>query len=405
SETVRRTFDTLANTYRFFAMYANLEAWTPSEDAVPVGDRSLMDRWLLSRQAHLVAEVRGSLDAYDLTRAARQIADFVVDDLSNWYIRRGRDRFWGSADAADTRAAFRTLWESLVTVSRLMAPITPFLADWLHRALGRDSVHLADYPEPTAPRDEALERGMDGVRTLASLGRAAREQVQIRVRQPLGTLYAVTPSRLELSDPLLDVLKDELNVKTVEFLDDAELLVTLEAKPNFRALGQRFGSETQEAAAAIRALSGDALSRFREGEEIVIEVDGESHDLQPDEVEIQQVAKGDLVVESGDRFTVALDPSIDDALRLEGLARELVNRIQRLRRDGGLEVSDRIRLWVTGDDDVLSAAGRHADYITGETLAVELTREPAPEDEAVHAREVELDGVAGRIALTRAARA
>lgn len=402
SETVRRTFDTLANTYRFFAMYANLEEWEQPEAPVPPADRSLMDRWLLSRQAHLVADVRAALDGYDLTRAARQIGDFVVDDLSNWYIRRGRDRFWGSTDAADTRAAFQTLWEALVTVSRLMAPFTPFLSDWLHRAMGLDSAHLAGFPaEHPQLRDEALERGMDGVRTLSSLGRAAREQVQIRVRQPLGTLHAVAPGQLELSDELLAVLQEELNVKTVEFLADAESLVTLEAKPNFRALGQRFGSDTQEAAAAIRALSGDALSAFRDGEAVVIEVDGESHDLQPDEVEILQVAKGDLVVESGDRFTVALDPAIDEALRLEGLARELVNRIQRLRRDGGLEVSDRIRLWITGEADVLTAADRHGDYITSETLAVELATASAPAGDGVHGRDVDLDGVAGRIALQR----
>ena len=400
-EAVRRTFDTLGNTYRFFTLYANLEEWTPPDQPVPPADRSLIDRWLLSRQAHLVAEVRDALDSYDLTRGSRAIADFVVDDLSNWYIRRSRDRFWGSADAADTRAAFQTLWEALVTVSRLMAPFTPFMADWLHRAIGLDSVHLADYPaRHDGLREEALERGMEGVRTLASLGRAAREQVQIRVRQPLGTLHAVVPDRLTLSEPLIDILKDELNVKDVRFPADAAELVRLEAKPNFRALGQRFGSRTQEAAAAIRALSGDALSAFEGGEEVVIDVEGESHDLQPDELEIERVARGDLVVESGDRFTVALDPAIDEALRLEGLARELVNRIQRLRRDAGLEVSDRIRLWVTGDEDVETAVERHRDYIAREVLAVSLERSSSPGE--AHGRDVELDGVTARIALARA---
>ncbi|NIP81078.1 MAG: class I tRNA ligase family protein, partial [Gemmatimonadetes bacterium] len=300
-ETVRRTFDTLANTYRFFALYANLEAWEPPEAPAPPEQRPLMDRWLLSRQAGLVEGVRAALDAYDLTRAGRQVADFVVDDLSNWYIRRGRDRFWGSADAADTHMAFATLWEALVTVSRLMAPFTPFLADWLHRALGLGSVHLARYPDPQPRlRDPALDRGMEAVRSLSSLGRAARESVRIRVRQPLGRLYAVTPARLELSDELLAVLKDELNVKEVEFLDAAEELVRLEARPNFRSLGQRFGSHTQEAAAAIRALSSEAIAAFGRGEEVVIEVDGESRDLQPDELEVHTVARGDLAVESGD---------------------------------------------------------------------------------------------------------
>ena len=192
-ETVRRTFDTLANTYRFFALYANLEDWAPPAEPVAPAERSLMDRWLLSRQDHLVADVRAALDGYDLTRAARQVSDFVVDDLSNWYIRRSRDRFWGSADPDDTAAAFLTLWEALVTVSRLLAPITPFTADWLHRAIGLESVHLAPFPETHGGlRDETLERGMDAVRVMASLGRAAREGVRIRVRQPLATLHAVT---------------------------------------------------------------------------------------------------------------------------------------------------------------------------------------------------------------------
>ncbi|MFW6331162.1 MAG: isoleucine--tRNA ligase, partial [Gemmatimonadota bacterium] len=402
TETVRRTFDTLANAYRFFALYANLEEWTPPESPMPAADRPLMDRWLLSRQAGTVAEVRAALDDYDLTRAARRIADFVVDDLSNWYIRRGRDRFWGSTDAADTRSAFRSLQDALVTVSRLMAPFTPFLADWLHRAVGPGSVHLARFPEPDhAVRDEALEKGMAGVRELASLGRAAREQVKIRVRQPLGRMYAVAPGRLDLSAGLLAVLKDELNVKEVEFLTAAEELVTLEAKPNFRALGQKFGSHTQEAAAAIRALTSETLSAFAQGEQVVIEVAGESHDLLPDELEIQKVARGGLVVEAGNGFTVALDPEIDEPLRLEGLARELVNRIQRARRDAGLEVSDRIRLWVDGDD-ITAVAERHRAYIAGETLAVSLELGPAPPGGESHAREVELDGVTARIALRRA---
>jgi isoleucyl-tRNA synthetase len=399
-ESVRRTFDTLANTYRFFALYANLEGWEPADDPDDAADRPLMDRWLHSRLAGLVDDVGSALDGYDLTRAARRIGDFVVDDLSNWYIRRGRDRFWGSADADDTRSAFQTLWETLVTVSRLLAPMTPFLADWLHRALGNGPVHLEAFPEAAAGRrHDELDRDMAAVRALSSLGRAARESVQIRVRQPLGVLHAVTPGGRTLSGPLLDVLKDELNVKEVRFLDAAEDLVTLEGAPNFRALGQRFGSRTQEAAAAVRALSSDALSAFRAGEQVVIEVDGESHDLQPDELEVRQVARGELAVESGDGFTVALDPAIDEGLRLEGIARELVNRIQRLRRDAELDVSDRIRLWIAGDGDVQAALDRHADYVKDQVLAVAL--EPgAPPGDAIE-REVDLDGVGARIALEK----
>jgi isoleucyl-tRNA synthetase len=400
-ESVRRTFDTLANTYRFFSLYANLEGWSPDE-AAPAGEPPLIDRWLLSRLADLAQTVDSAYGDYDLTPAARAIADFVVDDLSNWYVRRGRDRFWGSADAADTRHAFHTLAHALVTVSRLLAPVTPFLADWLHRALTGQSVHLAPFPGPDpVAREEALERGMHAVRAMSSLGRAARENVRIRVRQPLGLMHAVTPAGTELSAGLLEVLKDELNVKEVRFLTAAEELVRLEAKPDFRTLGQRFGSRTQEAAAAVRALSSDALAGFARGEEVVIDVAGESHRLQPEDLEVVQVARGDLVVESGDGFTVAIDPVIDEALRLEGVARELVNRIQRLRRDSGLEVSDRIRLWIDGDPDARAAAERHRDYIAGETLALGLEPGSPPETPGVETRTVELDGVGARIALHR----
>ena len=401
AETVRRTFDTLANTYRFFALYAGLEDWAPPEEHIPPSDRPLMDRWLLSRQARLVAEAGAAFDDYDLTQAGRLIGDFVVDDLSNWYIRRGRDRFWGSAETADASSAFLSLWEALVTVTRLMAPITPFLADWLHRAIGLDSVHLAEFPQRhDVLRDEALEEGMHAVRMLSSLGRAAREGVQIRVRQPLRTMYAVVPGRLALSEELLEVLRDELNVKEVRFLDAAEELVTLEAKPNFRSLGRRFGSRTQEAAAAVRALGSETLVALERGEEVVIEVAGESHDVQPDDLEVLKVARGELAVESGDGFTVALDPAIDDELRLEGLARELVSRIQRLRRDAGLEVSDRIQLWIDGEEDVRTAATRHADYIAGETLATSLEAGSVAEGDA-ESVDVDLDGVGARIALRR----
>jgi isoleucyl-tRNA synthetase len=400
-ESTRRIFDTLANTYRFFALYANLEGWT--DQGMPEGEPPLMDRWLRSRLTALVAIVGDSFDRYDLTRGGRAIAEFVVDDLSNWYVRRGRDRFWGSADAIDTRHAFHTLAEALTTVSRLLAPVTPFLADWLHRALTGESVHLARFPEPDgALRDHGLERGMDAVRMMSSLGRAARESVRIRVRQPLGVMYAVTPSGNGLSAGLLAVLQDELNVKELRFLGSADELVRLEGKPNFRALGQRFGSGTQAAAAAIRSLSGEALAAFERGEEIVVDVEGESHRLQSGDLEVVQVARGDLVVESGDGFTVALDPTIDEGLRLEGIARELVNRVQRLRRDAGLEVSDRIRLWVDGDGEVRSAAERHCDYIGGETLALELRLETTPDGADAHTRDVDLDGLRARIGLVRA---
>jgi isoleucyl-tRNA synthetase len=404
ADAARRTFDTLANTYRFFALYANLEGWTPGagEDDGEVA-YSVLDRWVLSRLNALVAQVGAGLDTYEITRAARAISDFVVDDLSNWYVRRSRDRFWGSADSADARAAFATLHHTLVTLTRLMAPIVPFLADWLHRGLeGGASVHLAPYPEEAPTwRDPRLDAGMEAVRALSRLGRAARERVKIRVRQPLGILYAVIPAGIELDDLLLELVRDELNVKEVRFLQAAEELVALRARPNFRALGPRFGARTAEAAEAIRELATERLQAFRQGEPLVIVVAGEGYELEGTEFEIHQEARGELEVEADDGYVVALDPTLTEALRQEGLARELVNRIQRLRREEEFQISDRIRLGIFGDEQIVAAAGAYREFIAGETLALEFVVGPPPAPAGYTVlREVDLDGVPVWIGLS-----
>ncbi len=405
SESAHRTFDTLGNTYKFFAMYANLENWTASAADPPLAERSILDRWIASRTSELVASVRADLESYEGTRAARSIGEFIVDDLSNWYVRRSRGRFWGSGDEQDTRAAFRTLHETLATVTRLLAPMTPFHPDWLHRALTGESVHLARYPE-AAERDDALLRGMEAVRMLSRLGRAARERINIRVRQPVRTLYAVVPRGVRLDESMLDVVRDELNVKEVRFLQGAEELVTFSATPNFRVLGKRFGARTQQAAQKIRELSSATLQTFRSGNPLAIELEGEAFPIAAEEVDVRENARGDLVVESEAGFTVALDPAIDEELRLEGLARELVSRIQRARRDSGLAVSDRIHLGVFGDGGLLKAVAAHREYIAGETLAVEvLTGTDIPSGRSFSVvQDVELDGTPARIALDVARR-
>jgi len=397
SDSAHRIFDTLANTYKFFSLYANLERWEPGAEDPPVSERPVLDRWIDARLNQLITDVRRELDEYDLTRAARAVGEFIVDDLSNWYVRRSRDRFWGSASENDTRAAFRTLYDALVTVTRLLAPITPFHTDWLHRALTGESVHLAAFPEPGA-RDEALTTGMAAVRVLARLGRAARTSVNIRVRQPLARMYAVVPRGVILDRELLDVLQDELNVKEVQFLQAAEALVTLSAQPNFRVIGKRFGGSTQAAAARIRELSSDALLAFRRGEPIAIELDGERHELSAEEFEVRETARGDLVVETDEGCTVALDPTIDQALMLEGLARELVNRVQRLRKDSGLAVSDRIELKIQGDAEVQNAVQKWRDYICAETLAVRFD-ETADLSSFPFVQEVDVDGKPVKIAI------
>ena len=406
-ESSRKYFDTLFNTYRFFSQYARAEGWHPSDDDPAPGDRPLIDRWILSRLNSLVAAVESELEAFQVTRAFRSTGDFLNDDLSNWYVRRSRARFWGNADTHDARAAFRTLWEVLLTVARLVAPVTPFSADWIHRALDGGSVHLSRFPsdEPLLV-DEALEEGMEGLRALVSLGRAAREAVQIKVRQPLGRMFAVTPGELYLDGELLGLLKDELNVKEVRFLGSSEELVSLAAKPNYRVLGPRFQSLTEEAAGAIRALDPGTLAAYRDGERVEIQVGGSPFVLNPEELEVVEEARGELVVQGDGRFTAALDPSISPDLRSEGMARELVNRIQRLRKDAGLEITDRISLGIMGPAEVREAAGSFREFIAGETLAVGYAIEGGERSLSGYDahREVDLDGVLAHIALSRVAR-
>ncbi|UCG74648.1 MAG: isoleucine--tRNA ligase [Gemmatimonadota bacterium] len=405
-EVERKLFDTLRNTYRFFALYAGLEDWTHEDPGSrPVSERSVMDRWLLSRLDTLTAEVREELERYELTRAARRLSAFVLDELSNWYVRRSRDRFWATQPDEETkqvaRDAFATLHEALAAVAALLAPFAPFFSDWLYRALLGESVHLADYPVPAGRVDEPLEQEMEDVRELAVLGRAAREEESLRVRQPLGLLQAVVPSGRRPSNPVLSLLSEELNVKKVEFLSGSDDIVRLVVKPNFGRLGPRFGPSTPEVARRVQDLDPDRARRLRAGESIELELDGGSVAIAPDEVAITEVASGELVVKTDGGYLVALDRTLTPELRAEGIAREIVNRVQRLRRDAGLQVSDRIRLEVRGTADVESAARVHRGYIAGETLAVEV-RAGEEGDWDGEWQESEIDGDRVRIRLIRA---
>lgn len=401
-EASRRFFDTLFNTYKFFALYANVEDWTASDDDASVADRPLVDRWLVARLTTVVAEIRRELDSYQVTRAYRVLGDFLNEDLSNWYVRRSRSRFWASEDEADARAAFRTLWDALRTVCLLAAPVTPFVADWMHRALTGRSVHLERLPEARAEdRDDALEDEMRAVRVLVSLGRAGREEVKIRVRQPLARVVAVVPDGLELSSGTLELLKDELNVKSVDFLDSVEGLVSLAARPNFKVLGPRFQKESEAVASAVRALSQEALAGYRNGEPVSVEVGGRRIPLEPGDLEVIEESKGDLVVRSEGGFSAAIDPTLDDELLAEGLAREVVNRTQRLRKESGLEITDRIRLGVFGPESVQEAVRHHEGFICGETLAILLVVGDQAQEEFDFVSDVDLDGAPVSIRLSR----
>jgi isoleucyl-tRNA synthetase len=407
-DTAGRFLLTFKNVYSgIFAQYANF-GWEPSAEDPPVAQRPEIDRWILSRLAGVEREADAMLERYDATPAARAVMDFFVVDVSNWYVRLNRHRFY-EVDAADNRAAFATLHEVLAVSCRLLAPFAPFLTDWVHTELTGDSVHLASYTrvEPQ-DRDAALEKAMDHVRTLVTLGRAAREDAGVNVRQPLQRMVCVVPGEGAL-DPdagergmerLVPLLADELNVKEVSFLSSADALVTLEAKPNFRALGKKFGKQTPLAASAVAALGSEALLAFEKGEPLAISVGNDARQLDADDVVIVRRASGNLVVKEGGGYFVAIDPTVTPELRAEGLAREIVSRVQRLRKESGLAVSDRITLWVVGSTEIETAVQLHKAWIADEVLAREVV--VGGNIESHHATQsVDIDGQSVSIALER----
>jgi isoleucyl-tRNA synthetase len=394
---------TLKNIYSgMFARYANF-GWEPSEKLdPPVADRPVLDRWILSRLTSVERRVDELMLGYDATAAVRTIVDFVDDDVANWYVRQSRKRFY-DVDGAENRAAFATLHEVLVVTSRLLAPFAPFVTDWLHRELVGTSVHLAPYVRAEAGHvDSALETLMSGVRTLATLGRGAREQAGINVRQPLSRMVCVAPGiREEGLRELLPVLAAELNIKSIELASSGDTLVTLEAKPNFRALGKKFGKKTPLAAEAVTKFTSEHLRAFVAGGELLVTVDGETHGLDAEDVTILRRASGDLVVQEEHGFFAAIDPAITPALRQEGVARELISRVQRMRKEAGLAVSDRIRLSITGDAEVLAAAAAHQDWIADEVLARAILIGDALQGNTLARQTVDLDGIRADLALTR----
>ena len=386
-----------------FAQYANF-GWSPSELDPPVAQRPPLDRWVLGRLAAVEREVDEMLSRYDATNSARAIIAFVDDDVANWYVRLSRSRFY-DVESDDNRAAFATLHEVLLSVCRLLAPFAPFITDWMHRQLTGTSVHLAPFVGERAPwsaADAGLQRAMSAVRTLARLGRSAREAASIRVRQPLSQLLCVAPEVPEAELlPLVPLLASELNVKRIDIATSADSLVTLEAKPNFRSLGKKFGKKTPLAAEAIKAFTSDQLRTFLRGEPLVVTVDGETHGLSEEDVSIVRRASGALIVEEGGGFFAAIDPSVTPELRLEGLARELISRVQRMRKEAGLAVSDRISLTIGGADEIRTAVDAHGDWIASEVLATELVFRDVLPDRHDAMQELDLDGVAARVAFTR----
>ncbi|MFQ6044858.1 MAG: isoleucine--tRNA ligase [Gemmatimonadales bacterium] len=380
----------LRNTYGFFALYA--EDWSPNQ-APPPGERPAVDRWLLSRLDRLVEAVREAWSAYDVTTGTRAIIAFCDDDLSNWYVRVNRARFWAPDSEADP-AALATLHEALVTVQRLLAPAAPFVSDAIHRRLVGSSVHVTGFPEVTGMRDGSLEAAMDAVRQLVSLARSARERVNLRVRQPLATMrVAVSESvRGPAFDSFLELLAREVNVKALEVVETDAELVRLAGKPNYRALGKAHGSETPAVAALASELSQEQLRALERGESVrLVASSGRSLEYHPEEVLVEREVLTDWLVASQGPLVAALDPELTPELVQEGMAREIVNRVQRLRKEAGYDYNTRIDLSLSGDGEVLAAARRFEDFVAGETLARRL-ESGSDIDRPDVRQEVEIDG-------------
>ncbi|HEX2070019.1 MAG TPA: isoleucine--tRNA ligase [Thermoleophilaceae bacterium] len=373
-ESVRQFMKPLWNTYALFVLYANVNDVEPASPAdVELTD---IDRWALSRLQATIETAVDRLDDYDTTAAGRAIAAFV-DELSNWYVRRSRRRFW-DGDAA----AFATLRECLVTTAKLLAPLTPFVADAIYESLdgSEPSVHLCDYPQADAGlRDEALEWQMGLARDAVELGRAARAAAKAKVRQPLTVAVVGAAEReREAIGRFEELVLDELNVKQVRYVSEADELGSFELKPNYRSLGPRFGKGMPQVAAAVAGLDADHAARtLREGGELHISIDGHDHALGAEDVQLALQPLEGYEVERSGSHAVALNLELDEDLRREALAREIVHAIQNARKDAGLEVQDRIALTLWGDDALLEAVRAHEPYVTGETLATSIELAPS----------------------------
>jgi isoleucyl-tRNA synthetase len=357
----------LRNTYGFFALYA--EDWDPSE-APPVEVRPAVDRWLLSRLSQLVENVSDAWSRFDVTGGTRAIMEFCDSDLSNWYVRINRARFWAPDSHADG-AALATLHTALTTVCRLLAPAAPFLSDMIHRRLTGESVHLQAFPESGGYRLESLERAMDAARTLTWLARSARESQGMRLRQPLAHMKVAVPGsvRGEAFDSLLQTLATEVNVRSVTVVESDESLVTLKAKPNFRSLGKAYGKETPIVAKLAAELTREQLRGLESGNVQILEGNGKEYEYRPEDVVVEREVATDWLLQSDGPYVAALDPQLTEELKLEGLAREVVNRVQRLRKEARYDYDTRIELSMSGSDGILAAVDAHRTFIARETLA------------------------------------
>jgi len=383
-EVLRKFFGTLINTYGFFVLYANIDEFTGIGDPIPFASRPEIDRWLISVRNELIHRVCEYLKRFDVTKAARSIQEFVIDDVSNWYVRRNRRRFWKSEMGLDKQSAFQTLFDVLMTVSKMTAPFIPFLAEAMYQNLNThavdscESVHLADYPDPTESAFQTIDRDlisrMNRARQVVVLCRAARNEAKIKIRQPLRRVVVCAGKTVqEAIRQLQSIVLEEVNVKKIEYTNDSSFLMLRKTKPVFKRLGPKFGSHVNQAAEVIRGFTDKEIERLEQGESIHVMVDKGSHGkVELDDVElVTEPMKGYIIQQEGD-LIIALDIELDDDLIDEGYAREFVNRIQNLRKEAGYCVTDRIDIFYKADGKMANAIQQKRDYIISETLALDI---------------------------------
>ena len=386
-EVQRKFFGTLMNSYAFFALYANIDKFSFKEELIPYEERPEIDRWILSVLSSLVEEYRTLMDAYDVTKAARAVSTYTIDQLSNWYVRRCRRRFWSKTPSEKSEmnknklSAYQTLYECLITIAKLTSPFIPFISEEVYTSLNEvtgkeefESVHLSVFPEAVYKNNE-LEEKMEIAQKVVYLTRAMRAKKNLKVRQPLRKIMvAADSSHHSALEEMKKVILEEVNIKELIILKDDAEIVNKSAKPNFKSIGPKFGKNVNKAAGKIKELDKEDISKLERGDEVKIEINGEEFAIKPEDVEIISSEIEGWLVENEGGVTVALDTELDGSLVSEGLAREFVNRVQNMRKDSGFEVTDKIKIDYNGSDKLIDAVDAFKDYVSNETLAEELNR-------------------------------
>ena len=406
-EVQRKFFGTLYNTYQFFALYANVDNFTFKENYIPISQRPEIDRWILSSLNTLVKTVTTAMEDYEPTQAGRAMESFLDEQLSNWYVRLCRRRFWKGEYEQDKICAYQTLYECLETLSLLIAPIAPFFADWLYRNLNsvtkRDkvgSVHLAGYPVASDDCiNTDLEERMRLAQDISSLVLSVRKKVNIKVRQPLQRILipVLDPHIKDQIQHIEELVKNEVNIKSIEYLTDTEGFIKKKLKPNFKTLGAKMGAKMKSVAAAIGQMSQHDISILEQNKVFALTVDGEQVKVGIADVDIIAEDIPGWSIASKDNLTVALDVTITPELEEEGNARELVNRIQKIRKESGFEVTDRIKVEVQEYEPLKSAIINYSDYICAEILADAI--KIVPQTELDNAIEIEVNDVMLKIQI------